>query len=436
MSELKKQQTSPEAPDRYTIPVDYYIMACISALFAAAAFILDSPERVFQGLYNIHSSRSVLITDYVALGGIGATLVNSAILSVFNLYLLVKTKTKPNGRIIASLFLTAGFSLFGKNMFNTIPILIGVWLHGKIYKKDLSDLIVWAIVGTTISPIVSQIAFIDNDTNLIKIIVAYAVGIFVGFIFPKVKQGVELVHRNFCLYKGGIAGGFIATLCAGILRSLGIEILPEEDYWDISHTYHLASIAFTIAFALIIYGIVKDTPKTAFHKLKQLTMEADQDNCDYLCKYGSSAYINIGIMCVLSTCLMLFLGIPINGPVLGGILTISGFACAGKHLRNTIPILIGSIVAAKYFNFKDVTTPLNCLAILFSTGLAPIAGRYGWLWGIIAGFVHVSIAIFIGDINGGLNLYNNGFAGCFVVIILLPIIMTVGRPLTKRKKKL
>jgi len=54
--------------------------------------------------------------------------------------------------------------------------------------------------------------------------------------------------------------------------------------------------------------------------------------------------------------------------------------------------------------------------------LHQIAGRYGWLWGIATGFFHVSIAIFIGDINGGLNLYNNGFAGAFVSVMMLPLI--------------
>jgi hypothetical protein len=62
------------------------------------------------------------------------------------------------------------------------------------------------------------------------------------------------------------------------------------------------------------------------------------------------------------------------------------------------------------------------LAILFSTGLAPIAGKYGWHWGMIAGFVHVSVAIIIGDLNGGMNLYNNGFAGGFVAITAVPLI--------------
>ena len=140
-------------------------------------------------------------------------------------------------------------------------------------------------------------------------------------------------------------------------------------------------------------------------------------------------------MCILSTSIILVLGIPVNGPVLGGIFTVSGFAACGKHLRNALPIITGSIIAV-YLNHLEFSAPVNALAILFSTGLAPISGKYGWHWGIVVGFMHVSIAIFIGDINGGLNLYNNGFAGSFVVVLILPIIVAFNKLSRQFKIKL
>ena len=420
----------------YKIPNDYYVMFCICIIIATAGLLWDTPQNIFHGLYKINVSRSVLITDYVELAGIGATLVNSAILFLFNLLLLVLSKSKPKGRTIAALFLTVGFSLFGKNLFNTLPIVGGVWLYGRVAKTRFANLTILAMIGTTIAPIVSEIAFLNEYTNFPKILIAYAVGIIVGFIFPLVIESVKSKHNNFCLYKGGIAGGFIATMSAGILRSLGVEIVPEN-YWNTeqAHSLYLSALAFTIAAGLIIYGIIAEKPALAFQKLKKLINEKDQNDCDYFIKYGKTSYINIGIMCIMATALMLSLGIPVNGPVLGGIFTIAGFGAHGKHLKNTIPILIGSIIAATYFNHIESTAPLNTLAILFSTGLAPIAGKYGWHWGILTGFVHVSIAIFIGDINGGLNLYNNGFAGCFVVVTVLPIIVASSRFFAKVKNK-
>jgi len=419
---------------RYKIPIDYFILFTICILFIIIGFCLDSPRDILEGYYLIHTSRSVLITDYIALAGIGAALVNSAILVIFNLILLVAHKREPNGKIIAALFLTIGFSLFGKNMFNTIPIMAGVWLYGRVSGKKFADMVVFAMISTTIAPIVSEVAFLRGNISVLSFFAAYGIGLFVGFIFPVIADYVQGMHNYYCLYNGGIAGGFIATMFAGFLRGIGVEIIPEN-LWDTEHTVPLAIIAYSIAFSLILYGIITERGVNAFKKFKELLKEHDPYDCDYLTKYHNTCYINIGIMCIVSTSVMLLLGKPINGPVLGGIFTVSGFAACGKHLRNAIPIIIGSIIAV-YLNHLDFNASVNTLAILFSTGMAPIAGKYGWHWGIITGFLHVSVAVFIGDINGGLNLYNNGFAGSFISVLILPIIIVFKTLFSKLKSRI
>ena len=418
----------------YKIPVDFFLMFCICALFIIIAFFLDSPRRILEGLIKIHASRSVLITDYVALSGIGAALINSAILVIFNLFLLIKTKRAPDGKIMAALFLTIGFSLFGKNLFNTLPIMAGVWLYGKVSGKKFSQMILFAIISTTISPIVSEVAFLNESVSILKVIAAYGIGVFIGFIFPVVADYVQGMHNFYCLYNGGIAGGFIATMFAGFLKSVGIEIVPEN-LWDTGHTAPLAIIAFSIALALIIYGVVTERGTNAFRKFMELLKEHDPYDCDYLVKYQNTCYINIGVMCIISTSMVLLLKIPVNGPVLGGIFTVSGFAACGKHLRNAIPVIAGSVIAV-YLNHLEFNASVNTLAILFSTGLAPIAGKYGWRWGVITGFLHVSVAVFIGDINGGLNLYNNGFAGSFIAVLILPVIASFRTLYAKLKARI
>jgi len=407
--------------EKFKIPVDYYIIFSICILFIIFAFSMDSPSEILSGYIKIHLSRSVLITDYIALAGIGAALINSAVLVIFNLFILIAVKRDPNGKVIAALFLTFGFSLFGKNLLNTVPIMAGVWLYGRTHGKKFTEMVVTAMISTTIAPIVSEMIFLNDHFSIIKFIAAYLIGIFVGFIFPLIADYVQGMHNYYCLYNGGIAGGFIATMFAGFLRGIGIEIAPM-DLWDTTYTKELAVLVYSIALALIIYGLVSEKFFNAVKKYKTLLCEHDPYDCDYLLKYHNTCYINIGIMCIVSASLMLILKRPINGPVLGGIFTVSGFAACGKHLRNAIPIIIGSIIAG-YLNHLDFDASVNTLAILFSTGMAPIAGRYGWHWGIITGFLHVSVAVFIGDINGGLNLYNNGFAGSFISVLILPIII-------------
>ena len=65
------------------------------------------------------------------------------------------------------------------------------------------------------------------------------------------------------------------------------------------------------------------------------------------------------------------------------------------------------------------------LAFLFSTTLAPISGEFAWLAGLVAGFLHSSVALNVGIVYGGMNLYNNGFAGGMVAIFMVPVIQSV-----------
>jgi hypothetical protein len=86
--------------------------------------------------------------------------------------------------------------------------------------------------------------------------------------------------------------------------------------------------------------------------------------------------------------------------------------------------MIGCLISGGLWHVWHGTNPSSSLAILLVTCLAPIAGKYGWKWGIIAGILHLHIAMHVVEFSGGFNLYNNGLAGGFVVMFLLPIITT------------
>ena len=62
------------------------------------------------------------------------------------------------------------------------------------------------------------------------------------------------------------------------------------------------------------------------------------------------------------------------------------------------------------------------IAAVFAVGLAPIAGQFGVLAGIVAGMLHSAIVMYTGQMYGGLNLYNNGFSCGWVAIMMVPLI--------------
>jgi hypothetical protein len=116
----------------------------------------------------------------------------------------------------------------------------------------------------------------------------------------------------------------------------------------------------------------------------------------------------------------------LNGPTIGGIFTVVGFGAFGKHPKNVWPIFAGVWLGSvtKVWGAND---PAIQLAALFGTTLAPIAGEFGPVIGIITGFIHSSVVLNVGVLHGGMNLYNNGFAGGIVAAMMIPLINAFGR---------
>src|SRR5699024_2098469 len=92
-----------------------------------------------------------------------------------------------------------------------------------------------------------------------------------------------------------------------------------------------------------------------------------------------------------------------------------------KHIKNILPVILG-VYLASLFKIWEINSAGILLAALFGTTLAPISGTFGWGAGILVGILHVSIVSNTAYIHGGINLYNNGFAGGIVAAIIVPII--------------
>jgi hypothetical protein len=160
-------------------------------------------------------------------------------------------------------------------------------------------------------------------------------------------------------------------------------------------------------------------------RLKAIVASSGQAPTDFIALAGFGPTLaNMGLAGAVGTAYVLLVGGDLNGPVIGAILTIVGFAAFGKHPRNIVPIMAGVFLGSltKPFGAAD---PSIVLAALFGTTLAPIAGRFGWHWGIVAGLIHSSAALSVGSLHAGLNLYNNGFAAGIVAAVLAPVIIAI-----------
>ncbi|MCL2019239.1 MAG: DUF1576 domain-containing protein [Oscillospiraceae bacterium] len=405
---------------RFYLP--YVVLFSINFGFFLCAFFLEKPSELLDGLLKIVTSSSILVTDYIAVGGVGSALLNVSLVGFVSILILMLSGVKPNGATIMALWLTAGFSFFGKNLFNMLPLTIGVWLFSKYKREPFVNYSLAALLVATLTPVVSEIGFLGTFPRIIEISVGILFGFVIGFIFPSISAHTVRIHGGYNLYNMGFAGGLIAVIFSTVLRSFRISIEPA-DIWSSGNNLVLAVILYSVSVILVCVGFFAGGFKKSISGFRKILTHSGRLVTDYYFLYENSVFINMGVLCAFATTVVLLMGAQLNGVAIAGIFTMTGFACFGKHLRNVVPVIAGAIISA-YLNEWEFTSPSKVAAILFSAALAPISGHYGWIWGAVAGFLHVNVAMFVSEMNSGLNLYNNGFAAGFVAMFMLPLLST------------
>ncbi|ELR99148.1 DUF1576 domain-containing protein [Gloeocapsa sp. PCC 73106] len=385
-------------------------------------FLVNTPLEILEGLQRIIASPDTLITDYIGIGNMGSALVNSGSLTLIVILIFYKLKPDINGFPIACLFTVAGFAFFGKNLFNVWLIILGVFLYAKNQKRDFKEVIYTALFGTALAPVMTEILFSTTSFLFTRILLAIIVSVTIGFFLVPVSANLLKVHEGFNLYNMGFTAGVVITIVVSLLKSYGI--VPEPRLiWTTGNNLLLGSYLFLLFTSMILAGIYFE--RKPWDKLQCIWQSSGQLVTDFVVLTGFGAVlINMGINGFIVTLYILFIGGDLNGPTLGGVFTVVGFSALGKHPRNIIPIMGGVYLGTlnAEVNANDFSMQL---AALFGTTLAPIAGKYGGLWGIIAGLIHSSAIQNVGGLHRGLNLYNNGFVAGVIAAILIPIIKTI-----------
>lgn len=392
-------------------------------------FVVKDEENMIRGFIKILTSPTVLITDFLVVGGIGATFLNAFLIFIFNYTLMRMLGTPLNGIAIASFFTVFGFSFFGKNILNILPFYVGGILYSKYEHIDFKDIIVTISFTSALAPFVSEVAFNIHVLSEYAYINAIVLGILIGFIVVPLAKKMAKFHEGYNLYNLGFTGGILGVVIASVMKLYQFVVVPQR---IISKEYDitLKIITSVVFISLIIIGYyINNKSFTGYRAL----LKDNGLKSDFVVKYGYGlTYINMGILGFVAMMYPIILGEKLNGPLLGGILTIVGFAAYGKTVVNILPILLG-VYLGQFGSETDGFT--IALSGLFGTSLAPIAGVYGVVWGVIAGVLHIAVVQSIGIMHGGLNLYNNGFSAGIIAGFLLPIINTARESADKRKIK-
>lgn len=385
------------------------------------AFLLDSPQNILPGMELILSSSGVLITDYIALAGPGAAFFNSGLVTLATLLIKWISNEPHNGSDIVDMGLMSGFALFGKNILNIWPIILGTWLYTKLKHERFGNYTSVALLATSLAPVVS---FAGLNTAWDHPLIGLFLGLLIGFVLPPLSAYTYRIQNGMNLYNMGFACGLLAMVLVPLMSALSLT--PEKvNYWATGYNLPLGIMLAVLCLVLIGAGSLfggKNAWKEYLHLLRGMSGRAPSD---YLRMFGPYVtLINMGINGLISTSLILLTGGDLNGPTVGCILTVIGFSALGKHARNIIPIMLGVYLGSLVLHFS-INDPAVQIAVLLCTTLAPIAGVFGWPFGVLAGFLHSALVLKAGSAAEGLNLYNNGFSGGLLAIVLYPVISSL-----------
>ena len=378
-------------------------------------YVISEHENVFIGMYKIITSPAVLVTDFIQVGGIGAAFLNAILIFSFNFFLIKSFKVKITGITIAAFFTVFGFSFFGKNILNILPFYLGGILYSIYTSTDFSEHIVPVAFSSALAPFVSSVAFYGDISYETSYINAILIGVLIGFIVVPLARSLYDFHEGYDLYNLGFTAGILGSVIIAVLKLYHFEITPQfllSTEYDIPLKI-LCSAAFI---SLIIIGFyINDNSFSGYFSL----IKDNGYKSDFTQKYGYGlTFINMGIMGFVSIGFVTITGQAFNGPVLAALFTVVGFSANGKTVFNTLPILIGVLLASLGSKGSIFTLAVSGL---FGTALAPISGVFGPIAGIIAGWLHLAVVQNVGLVHGGLNLYNNGFSAGIVAGFLLPI---------------
>ncbi|MBI9097721.1 MAG: DUF1576 domain-containing protein [Spirochaetaceae bacterium] len=389
--------------------------------FLIAVGIFDSGiSKTISGFLKLQVHPARLINDFIEIAGIGSALFNAAMVGIIGIILIKLAGIQFSGPTFAAILTMAGFGLFGKTPLNILPIVLGVYISAKVVNKTFKDYLIIALFGTALGPLVSTIAWEIGMPLIPAILTAVAGGIVTGFLLPPIAFSMLHLHQGYNLYNMGLTCGFFGLFTSALIRGLG-HSYSATIYWYDGPSLILKMIIPVLSILLIIVGLARGGRKSLKNFLEVLTIPGrlPSDFVDLASLSGT--FINSGLIGIFGSLYIFIIDAPFNGPVIGGLLTIMGFGAFGTHVKNSWPVVAGVIIAT-FASGNSLKAPGPVLAAIFSTTLSPLAGEFGIFAGFIAGVIHLFMVMQTGAWSGGMNLYNNGFAGGLTAALIISVI--------------
>lgn len=387
------------------------------------AVLIPEDGNILQNYRQLLMSQTNLLTDFIEIAGFRATFLNIAIHSmVIYLLLLWKGQRYLTSFELGVTGLFVGHAFFGTHLINILPIILGtMFYYFSIHHEKEYQLV--SLLATANAPLVSSI-YLDDVFGPYRWVLAMTVGFVIGSISIKIANQFVQFHKGYTLYNFGFTMGvmamFISFLFPYFDMNVQINLFKDHDY----AVNYFEFFFWGLLLILFVCGIYRQKIN---HKelLSFIKIKGNFYHNQFRYFLPSTLTMNMLLNALMFYIILKLIDVSLNGPILGAMLTVILFGAVGKTVLNTIPISLG-IIFSIYISGSSFDSTFIVLALIFSTGLAPITSRFGPVWGFIAGVMHFHMVEISGQLHLGMNIYNNGFASGFVAAILVPVIELIG----------
>lgn len=409
--------------------------AFLSLCFLVAAVCMPDRNTMFSGLWQILSQPGKISTNYFALGGYAATFLNMGLVCAIALGLFLVFRGTPNNVSTLAVILTTGFGSWGINILNIWPTIFGVMICALVKKEKFGTQCNAMLFSTGIAPLISDlmVRYPHGEVvgfNLTGVLLALFVGFLIGFFLPAGLIHSPKVHKGFDLYSAALPIGMSAFfLQAALFKTMGVDLPAAPD----ASTLKVASQMTANVFCIVVFGIcivaaylLGCKPRDYWRLLTDPALVTN-----FSSTYGNAVFLmNVGVFGLFILGYYNLIGATFNGVTFGIVFCMLATCNSGSHPGNVWPIMLGYFLSSLIFGWLSARLGGNfamtinaqaiCVGLCYANGLSPIADKYGWQFGALAGGMHYLLVTSVPALHGGYCLYNGGFTAALICIILVP----------------
>ncbi|MGH3278000.1 MAG: DUF1576 domain-containing protein, partial [Trebonia sp.] len=223
------------------------IVICYALSFVVFGLAVSGPVDVARGVVDILMARDVLVTDYIAIGGMGAAFVNAGLLVLLACGVYRLSKAKIDGAAVACLLLMLGIGLFGNNLLNVWPGVAGTYLYARHQRQRFAEHINTAFFGAALAPVFSETLFTTLLPLPARLPLALGTSLCIGFVLPPIAKQLFRAHDGFTLYNMGFVAGLVGTVVVAVYKAYGYVPQPVL-IWTSGHNLVLG-VFLSVSFA-------------------------------------------------------------------------------------------------------------------------------------------------------------------------------------------